>query len=347
MESAKYSIEQIKQAKNIAIISHINPDADAIGSMIALKRLIKKNFATSNNSLIIDTFAQTDIIDSRYSPLLNGENLNKQTCKKYDLAICVDCADINRLGKFKKIFNNATDTLNIDHHETNTKFAKNNVVAKNSSSTCEILYLLYHNVFKLDFSAGIDSLLYSGIITDTNNLTQNLGNSTLKVVFELIEKCRQSNCNLEVIRDHFFKNNTKEQLTLLGHALQTLNFVENGKIAMMKLVKQDFIETKAKQDDTVGIVDYTCNLSGVKIGIIFIKQQDNTYYVSLRSKDEVDVGKIASAMGGGGHKNVSAFRTKQKENLTDVKSKLISLCKAELDNCNQNTESIESLFLEN
>ncbi|MGN1212633.1 MAG: bifunctional oligoribonuclease/PAP phosphatase NrnA [Christensenellales bacterium] len=347
MEQAKNSLSQIKQAKKIAIIAHINPDADAIGSMIALKRLIKKNFETPKNIITVDTFAQADFIDEKYSPLLSGENLNLQNCTKYDLAISVDCADINRLGEFKNIFENATDTLNIDHHDTNTKFAKNNIVAKNCSSTAEVLYLLYHDVFKLNFSADICSLIYSGIITDTNNLTQNIGSSTLKIVFELTEKCKQENYNLEAIRDHFFKNNTKEQLTLLSRALQSLSFAENGKIAMMKLIKHDFVETNATQDDTLGIVDYACKLSGVEIGVIFIKQEDNTYYVSLRSKNEVDVGKIASAMGGGGHKNVSAFKTKPEENLTDVKSKLISLCKAELENCSHNTESIESLFWEN
>ena len=346
MESAKKSLLQIQQAKKIAIITHYNPDADAIGSMIALKRLIKKNFETQKRPLFVDIFTQVEKLDDKYQPLTYGENLNIQHFKRYDLAIAVDCSDINRLGKFKKIFSKAKCTINIDHHETNTKFAKNNIVAKNCSSSAEILYLLYCKVFKLNFSADICSLLYSGIITDTNNLTQNISNNTLKVVSELTEKCRQDSYNLEAIRNHFFKSNTKEQLTLLSRALESITFAESGKIAMMKLVKNDFTQTNTTQDDTLGIVDYSCTIQGVEIGIIFIKQEDNTYYVSLRSKKEVDVGKIAHSMGGGGHKNVAAFKTKEDDNLTDIKTKLISLCKTELEKQEENTENIEDLFAE-
>ena len=115
---------------------------------------------------------------------------------------------------------------------------------------------------------------------------------------------------------------------------------------MMKIMKSDFANTNTTQDDTLGIVDYACKLSGVEIGVLFIKQDDNTYYVSMRSKNEIDVGEIAKNMGGGGHKNVAAFQTKEDDNLTDIKTKLIALCKTELEKQIDNIESIESLFAE-
>lgn len=346
MDSARNSLEQIANASKIAIITHANPDADAIGSMISLKRIIKKNYENENNPIHIDLFAQTEVVDEKYQPLLFNETLNQQNFDAYDLAICVDCADLSRLGQYENIFSNATDNLNIDHHQTNTKFAQNNIVIKRCSSTCELIYILYCTIFKLKHSADICSLIYAGIITDTNNLTQNLSNSTLKVVFELNEKCRQENMNLDTVRDHFFKNNTKEQFTLLSRALTSLSFAENGKIAMMKIIKQDFADTNTTQDDTIGIVDYACKLQGVEIGAIFIKQEDNTYYVSLRSKNEIDVGEIAKQMGGGGHQNVAAFCTNTDDNLTDIKAKLISLCKAEFEKNPEAAESIEAMFAE-
>lgn len=346
MESANNVLSQLSQAKKIAIITHLNPDADAIGSMVALKRIIKRNYDNEQNPVSIDLFAQNENLDEKYLPLLSGVIINTQNFEQYDLAIAVDCADLTRLGEYQNIFNTATDTLSIDHHDTNTKFANNNIVAKRCSSTCEIIYLLLCKVYNLNYSADICSLLYSGIITDTNNLTQNLGRTTLKAVFELSEKCRQENVNLESLRDHFFKNNTKEQLDLLSRALSSLSFAEYGKIAMMKIMKSDFANTNTTQDDTLGIVDYACKLSGVEIGVLFIKQDDNTYYVSMRSKNEIDVGEIAKNMGGGGHKNVAAFQTKEDDNLTDIKTKLIALCKTELEKQIDNIESIESLFAE-
>ena len=344
MESAKKSLVQLSTSNKIAIIAHIRPDADAFGSMIAMKRLIKKNFETELHKIDIDIFAETDEINERYAPILNGETLNQQNFDTYDLAVAVDCSDIERLGMFKNIFENAKDTLNIDHHETNSRFANNNIVKKHCSSTCEIIYLYYDKVVKLKFSPDIYSLIYAGIITDTNNLTQNLSSFTLKAVNEIQNKTSQENYNLEKLRDFFFKNDTKEQLTLLGKALNSLTFSENGKIAMMKLIKHDFAETNASQEDTLGIVDYACKLQGVDIGVLFIKQENNTYYVSLRSKGEIDVGEIAKNMGGGGHKNIAAFSTTEDDNLTDIKSKLINLCKQELEKNKIEELNIERLF---
>lgn len=346
MESAKKSLYQMGTAQKIAIICHSKPDADAFSSMIALKRLIKKNFETEKYKINIDVFADTDEVSDKYAPLLNGENLNEQTAEKYDLAIAVDCANKSRLGKYEVVFDNAKDTLNIDHHQTNDKFAHNNIIKTHCSSTCEIVYLYYGKVAGLKISSDICSLLYSGIITDTNNLTQNLSSFTLEAVTELQQTCNQENVNLEKIRDHFFKNDTKEQLSLLGRALSSLSFCENGKIAMMKILKQDFAETNATKDDTLGIVDYACKLQGVEIGVLFIKQENNTYYVSLRSKGELDVSEIAKNMGGGGHKNIAAFATTENDNLTDIKTKLVGLCKTELEKQQNNDENIESLFAE-
>ena len=131
--SSKKYIQQIINAKKIAIISHTNPDADAIASSLALKRLIKQNLENEENRYTIDVFLDTESFDEKYKPLIGNQRINDQSVPRYDLAISLDCSNRSRLGKYDKIFKRAKDTLNLDHHETNDGFAKNNIVAHNDS----------------------------------------------------------------------------------------------------------------------------------------------------------------------------------------------------------------------
>ena len=148
------------------------------------------------------------------------------------------------------------------------------------------------------------------------------------------------------LRNYFFQNKTKQQLALLSRALKSLSFAENGRIATMKIIKKDFIASEATQNDTFGIVDYACALEGVEIGILFIKQKNNAYYISLRSKGEIDVGQIAQDMGGGGSKNIAAFETHPQDNLTYIKAKLFFLCRLALEQEHPNMFKITDYFRE-
>lgn len=342
--SVEHCWNQIKKSKKIAIICHRSCDMDAIGSSIALKRLVENNFSTPKMPVLVDIFTDTPTIkkknpdENKYAMFVKGESINIKHSKTYDLAIALDTSAPTLLGKFAKIFKNAKDTLNIDHHQSNTLFAKNNIVLPNCSSTAEVLYLLFIKLEKLNYTSDILRLIYAGIVTDTNNLRQNIGDHTMRVVDEISHSNLQEMKNLSTIRDYFFRNETKERIALLTKALSSISFSDDGKIAMMKIVKQDFAETGTSIEDTFGIVDYSTMIQGVEIGCIFIKQDDNTYYVSLRSKSNIDVGSIAQEMGGGGHKNVAAFQTSQNDNLTDIKAKLIAIC---------NTKLCESLPVEN
>ena len=277
MESSLNCFMQIKNAEQIAIIVHNNADTDAVASAISLRRIIKDNFETDNKKYIVDIFSDTCVFNAKDEDLIKNEEINKQNCKKYDLAIALDCSSRARLGLYDKIFKRAKDTLNIDHHITNERFAKNNIVSPKCSSTCEIIYLLFIQINKLSCSSNTLSVIYSGIITDTNNLTQNIGPKTFNVINSLNKLTLIDEIDLEKVRNHFFKNNTKEQNALLSRALKSLNYSNDGKIAMMKITKTDFNQTHTSISDTLGIVDHAINTQGVEIGVIFIRQLDNTY----------------------------------------------------------------------
>ena len=151
--------------------------------------------------------------------------------------------------------------------------------------------------------------------------------------------------DLEPLKEHFFKNNTKSKLFLLQKALSTLNFHENNRVVFMKLTKQDFINTDSTFEDSIGIVNHGVEIKGVDIAIITIKQADNSYYVSLRSKNNINVGTIAEQLGGGGHEHVAALQYDGP--LPELRDKLLKACREELAKHPADEISPDNLFSDN
>lgn len=323
MRSLQMCIADIANSKSIAIFCHTSPDADTLASAVALKKLIKQNMPENFEPKQIDIFVDADEINEINRAMIKGIEINVQNCDKYELGISVDCASSNRMGKYEQLYFDCENTINIDHHATNTYFAENNLVLK-TSSTCEGLYILAKSR-NYKISDEVCNLIYSGIITDTNNLTQGVITiNTHKIITDLVAR----KINIDALNDHFFKNNTKSKAYLLQKALSSLRFLSGDRIAFMKITKQDMNDAEATFDDTIGIVNHGIDLKGVEIAILAIKKEDNSYYVSLRGKNNVNVGVIASTFGGGGHDQVAAFQYNGL--LTDLMPQLTKVCKEEL-----------------
>lgn len=323
MRSLEKCIDDIINSKNIAIFCHTTPDADTLASAVALKKIIKQNIDIETNPKQIDIFVDADEICDTNAAIIKGVSIKQQSTEKYDLAISVDAADLTRLGRWQELFESTLNTINIDHHATNTYFAKNNLVLK-TSSTCEAIYMLA-KIKNLTMSDDVLNLLYSGIITDTNNLTQGVITvNTHKVIAEMMLR----HINIDALKEHFFQNNPKSKAYLLQKALNSLRFSASDRIAFMKLTKQDLQDADATFDDSVGIVNHGIEIKGVDIAILAIKQEDNSYYVSLRGKNGIDVGHISVQFGGGGHEGMAAFQYKGL--LTELNPLLTKACKEEL-----------------
>jgi len=331
-------IDMIKQYNKIAIICHTVPDTDAIASLIALKKLIKQN--TPEEVLVnkqIDLFVDAEEVNELDAAMIKGIEHNVQNCDNYDLAVSVDCAAANRMGKYEQLFNSAKHTINIDHHATNTKFGEINLVIK-ASSTCEALYIMA-KVRNLKISDEVCNLIYSGIITDTNNLTQGtITKLTHKTITEMVER----NINTQAIHEHFFKNNTKSKTFLLQKALSTMKFVAKDKIVFMKITSKDMHDCEATFDDTLGIINHGIDIKGVEIAILAIKKDENTYYVSLRSKNNTKVDELAKKFGGGGHDQVAAFQ--YNGTLQDLQREVIQASKEELGQHQTDENTADGLF---
>lgn len=336
MGSLAKGLDDILHSDKIAIFCHTMPDADTLASAVALKKLIKQNLPEGTAQKQIDIFVDADEISEINGAIIKNVETNVQHCEKYDLAIAVDCASSNRLGKYEELFFSADKTINIDHHATNTQYAQNNLVLK-GSSTCEAIYILA-KIKNYNISDEVCNLIYSGIITDTNNLTQgNITANTHKTITEMVAR----KINIEALNEHFFKNNNKSKAFLLQKALSTLKFLSYDRIALMKLSKQDIANADACFEDTMGIVNHGIEIKGVEIAILAIKQEDNTYYVSLRGKNNINVADIAKQFGGGGHDQVAAFQ--YNGTIADLQQPLLKACREEL-NKHPNENLTDSLF---
>ncbi len=282
-------IDVINNAKKIAIFTHISPDGDAIGSSmsmyIGLKGLKK----------------DVDIITDDYSRCFNFlpelENIKKEINDSYDLAIALDCATKPRLYDPNNTFDKATTSINIDHHASNTYFAKYNYVEGNSPAACKTLIKVLKRL-GITISKEIGACLMTGIITDTGGFRYSTVDDE---TFEFAAQMLDLGVNISDIYYRTFDVKTKPQFMLSSIATNRLKFYSKDRVAVTYITQEDFKEVEACTGDHEGIVNIGRNIEGIEVSI-FLREVDKDFYrVSLRSNDQVDVSEVASKFAGGGH----------------------------------------------
>lgn len=313
-------MDLIRQSKNIAIISHQTPDADAFGSAMALREIIKKFYTTTpegkRTHKRVDVFLDMESLPKSLEIFVpqNGKmdkylNPAKHP-KKYQLAIALDCASLERMGKYQEIFNNAQNTINIDHHATNTRFAEQNYVMKTSSTSEALFYLFLHKRVK-EASKYTLSLLYTGILTDTNNLKNNADSLGTEKAVSVIKQTIGINL-ANRLRANFFENNSAARDILNGYAYSRKHrkYYAEDKLCVIVLPNKAFKTAKAQLEDAEGIVDEALHRKGLLVSAIVLEAEKNSLYVKLRGKPGVDVSLLAKQFGGGGHVGQAAFQYK-------------------------------------
>lgn len=302
----------INEAQCVLVTAHSFPDADAICSAQIMKSILKKQFGKDCD------VAMDGEIGRLLKPFCKDIMEIKDIKNEYDLIICLDCSSIDRVGNVAKLLKNCKNTINIDHHATNERFAKLNYVEDTASSTCEIIYSICLEHYPAIINPQMARFAYAVIITDTNGLmANNIQSKTYHVVADIVNQ----GLNVDIIKNYFFKSYSKAKLQLFGKALNSINFYANNKIAVISISKEGMDECEANFDDTLGMVDYALNCYLVDIAVAIIEQESGKFYISLRSK-HTNVADIAQAFGGGGHPNIAAFQYAGK--LSDVFDNLIN-----------------------
>ena len=282
-------LEQINQADKIVILTHENPDGDAMGSSLAMYHALK---AYGKNP---------DIIIPEHSKVFNclpgiEEIKTKTDVEHYDLAIALDCATIKMLNGFSNYFENAKVKVSIDHHGTNTMFGDYNYVNPDSPACSQILLVILE-YFGIEITKDIGTCILAGIITDTGGFKyQGVTAETFEFVAWLLNK----GVNVSRVYRQVLETKTKANFELHRIANNRVEFLEDGKVAYTYITKEDEESVHAENGDYEGIVENARDVENVEVSI-FIRQTEKGCKVSLRSNDYVNVADACVVFGGGGH----------------------------------------------
>jgi phosphoesterase RecJ-like protein len=278
---------RLESAQNIVVASHIRPDGDAIGSLLGIG-LALKNAGKAVQMVLVDG------IPSSFKHLEGSELIVKEPQGDPDTFITVDSADFKRVGKFFEDF--GQPDINIDHHKTNEKFGKLNLIEPEEVATAAIL-TRYLPIWGYEITKPIAAALLTGLITDTLGFrTANTNPSALRLCAELMETGVD-------MSDLYMRSLVKKSFPAARYWGAGLSSMEqkNG-IVWSTLTLEDRKRSGYGGNDDADLINMISAIDGNKVGMIFVEQSDNHVKISWRALEPgIDVSKVAKHFNGGGH----------------------------------------------
>ncbi len=316
------SLKDILQKNNSFLLTtHVNPDADAIGSEIALAGILKQ---LNKNIKIVNTsetpynllFLDRDNIIERYD-----EEKHKNIFNEFDVIVALDFNRPDRIVRMKQAFLDSNKLkICIDHHQDPINTFDHYFVNENYSATGHIIYdfIKCTNIVTMEYE--IAEPIYAAIMTDTGSFRFERTTPELHhIAAELI----QLGVNPGKIFDSIYDQSHFSKVKLLGKALDSMMlFGDTKEISYMILSRLSFEKTGALESDTDGFVNFSLAVMNVKIGILFI-ELNNGFKVSFRSKGNIPINKLAGEFGGGGHINAAGARFFNKK-LSDYQEDILN-----------------------
>ena len=305
----------IKESKNILIVSHVNPDGDTLGSMCALRNVIKSEFKKNADMLVLGRIPKNYEFIPSISLAKHVDEYDKSLV--YDLVVAVDVAAVDRMVNAKILFDKAKHTVNIDHHKTNNNYAEMNFVKPNASSAGEVLFnILKLMNLKIDIETATS--LYTAILTDTGGFR--FENTSAKV-FEMVSELVELGANPAQIYKNCYESKTKNLVMFQNYCLNKAVFCDNDTIAYTTVYKKDLEKFSGKDDFTEGIAEALRAIISTQVAFVVKEVESRSCKVSMRSKS-IDVSAICEVFGGGGHKFAAGCTIKS--NVEDSIAKLLN-----------------------
>jgi len=303
-ELLKPVVEEIRAADRFLLTTHENPDGDALGSLLAMHHILGRLGKDSVMFLAAKEFPLP--VEYRFLPL--EEVFHEPPADVTDrVVIFLDCGNIDRMP-VEWLKQGDGRILNIDHHHDNTRFGDVNLVDTDVSSTAEIVYELAMRL-GVELSVDIASALYVGLVTDTGRFSyENTHPAAHRMAADLIE----AGVNVNDTYRRLYERVPIEKLRLVSRALEKVEQVDGGVLAISYITADDYTATGASEVLTEGIIDHLRSLEGAAVAALVRDKGDGpaSRKVSLRSMNGgVDVSKIARAKGGGGHARAAGFST--------------------------------------
>ena len=310
----KEIVNKIKLSKSIILTAHINPDGDALGSLLAFYFMIdeycKKNNMEKMIKIVVDDklpkymrhFEDTELIWS-YEKFGEEFKHNFQNDEKFDLFISLDCANEERYGKAIEIKKLSKKSINIDHHISNTEHADFNYV-EDICSTGELLYQ-FLEIFEIELREKIAKYMYLGIINDTGNFRHD---NVTEHTFFVCSKLIGAGVNNHKIANIIFEVSEKK-VGFIGELYKNKKINERYKFISYYLTQEKMKELSIEKDDTDGAAEMLLKIEGMELSLFVREDVDGSLKGSFRANDKYNVNKIASIFGGGGHIKAAGFKT--------------------------------------
>lgn len=316
----------VAEGKKIAIGGHVRPDGDCVGSTMGLFQYLLEQYPEKE----VDVYLEE--IPESFGFLSATQRIRHEITEEtvYDLFFCLDCGSLDRLGFSAPLFEQAKQTICIDHHISNTAFADVNYVVADASSTSELVYQLLEEE---SVSLLTAEALYMGIVHDTGVFQYSCTSpKTLRIAASLLEKGVDGP---RIIQDTFYEK-SYAQNQILGRALLESILFMDGRCIASYVTQEEMEFYGVTPKDLDGIVSQLRVTKGIEVAVFLYELESHVYKVSLRSKNETDVSKVAQYFGGGGHKKAAGVTMKGTPH--DVLNNLAKQLEIQLDLCRDDTK---------
>jgi len=300
-EAESKIVDVLQRGKRFLMTTHVDPDADGIGSMLGLGTSLSR----AGKKAIMVT---PEPLESPLSLLPEADRVVQTFAadSQFDALFVLDCGELQRMGSLRSVVDRKEPIVCIDHHKTNDFFADINLVDPKSSSTGELVYQILKRA-ELPLEAMTANNLFAAIQTDTGSFRyQNTSSRTLEIAAELVDLGASPWEISRIVLEGY----SVSRLNLLQAVLGTLEFYEDGKIGLMTITSRMFQETGARRIDSERFVDYPRFVTGVEVSVVIREVEKKGWKFSLRSNNYVDVAELAVHFGGGGHARAAGFERK-------------------------------------
>lgn len=304
--SLEQIINQLKKSRRVLLASHIHPDGDAIGSLIAMGlALTEMGKATwlYNESPLPAIY--------HFLPSIHRIKHHPGEIGTYDTAVVMDCSDINRIGDAAGAVNRIPVIINIDHHITNTRFGAFQLIDPDASASAEIVFRLI-KALDIKITPAIAYAIYTGIMTDTGSFRfANTNPEAFNICHEMV----QFGADPHKVAHHVYETISLSRIKLLTMLFDTIELTKNSNMSIMTLTQNMLRETGIRIQDVNGLINYAKAIENVKVAALLYERakekkrfmNESHFHISLRSDGSVDVAKIATSFGGGGHARAAGF----------------------------------------
>src|ERR1041385_1390286 len=285
-------LDALRDAKTLCVVGHIRPDGDCVGSQLGL------SLALQGEGKKVQCWNE-DPMPQKYE-FLDPDHLfqKPKAGHQFDCVIATDAASFDRLGKVGACIGRRKILINIDHHESNTRYGDINWVSPREPSSGELVFRMLQ-VAKWPITKAIADCLFTAVSTDTGSFQYP---STRPATYHVAGELVRRGADLAKICDEVYQSYPLSRARLLRHVYSHFRLTHQNQIAYFWLKKADFARTGADSQDSEGLIDHIRAIEPVIVACFFEEIEPELTRISLRSKsDKVNVNEIAAQFGGGGH----------------------------------------------